>query len=156
MKVEHINPFVECTKNVFETVLGTTATHGRIRRADPAGSDRHDVTALIGLSGTAKGVVEMSFPGKTAVAISNKMQGADCTNGTEINDDVVDALGEVVNMIAGGAKAKFDGHKISISLPTVIKGKDHSLNHPTGTVSLAIPFSSELGEFVVCVSFSTS
>ena len=101
MKAEHINPFVESSVNVFETMLGCKPERGEIRIADTNGGDRHDVTALIGLTGTAKGMVEVSFPGQTAVAISNRLAGTDCG---EVDDSVTDALGEVVNMIAGGAK----------------------------------------------------
>ena len=153
MKVEHINPFVAATSEVFTTMLQCTPERGQMmlhdKDTEECGGPYH-ITAIIGLTGTVKGTTEMSFPESTALAISNKLAGEE---NTEINESVVDALGEMVNMVAGAAKAKFAGHKISVSLPTVIKGKDHWIQHPSGTKSLIIPFDSELGRFVVKVSF---
>ncbi|MFH1550545.1 MAG: chemotaxis protein CheX [Planctomycetota bacterium] len=151
MKAEHINPFVESTTEVFATMLHCTPKRGQMRLGtDSEGS--FCISAIIGLTGTAKGSVEMSFPDATALAVSNRLVGEEHT---EVNDNVIDALSEMVNMVSGSAKAKFAGHRINISLPTVVRGKDHQVNHPKGTKSLVVPFESELGEFIVRVSFET-
>ena len=151
MKAEHINPFVESTTEVFTTMLHCTPKLGKIR-LETDGEGPFCISAIIGLTGTVKGTVDMSFPDTTAVAVCNRLAGE---QHTDINDNVIDALSEMVNMVSGVAKAKFAGHKINISLPTVIRSKDHRVNHPKGTKSLIMPFESELGEFVVCVSFES-
>jgi len=152
MKAEYINPFVESTGEVFTTMLSCAPSWGDIR-LDVGDSGPFEISALIGLTGTAKGTVEMSFPDTTAVAICNRLIGQE---NSEVNEGVIDALGEMVNMVAGSAKAKFKGHKINISLPTVVRGKNHIVEHPKGSESLIIPFESELGDFIVRVSFATS
>jgi chemotaxis protein CheX len=60
---------------------------------------------------------------------------------TEIDADVVDAVGEINNIIAGNIKPKVpNGERIVISIPTIIKGKEHSIAWPsTQTRLLCIP-----------------
>ena len=41
---------------------------------------------------------------------------------------------------------------MSISLPSVIAGKNHTVSFPSGAVPVGIPFESELGAFSVEVS----
>ena len=68
---------------------------------------------------------------------------------TEINADVVDVVGELTNMIAGSAKAKLEQFAMSISLPNVVIGKNHSVAFPTGVTPFGIPFTTKWGE--VCI-----
>jgi len=62
-------------------------------------------------------------------------------------------MGELVNIIAGSAKTKFEGHSISLSLPTVIRGSIYKLSNLGNTVWLSLPFQSDFGEFSIMVSF---
>jgi len=45
----------------------------------------------------------------------------------EVNDDVIDTVGELTNMIAGNAKANFEQLEMSLALPTVIVGSNLDL-----------------------------
>ncbi len=64
---------------------------------------------------------------------------------TEINADVAHAVGELTNIIAGGAKARLKHLAMSVSLPTIITGKDHSVEFPKKVKPLCIPFDCEWG-----------
>ena len=66
--------------------------------------------------------------------------------------EVLDGVGELVNIIAGNAKRDFGDSQIEISLPGVITGNNYKIHWPDGVPVIAIPFSSELGEFSVNVS----
>jgi chemotaxis protein CheX len=63
------------------------------------------------------------------------------TEHSEIDADVIDAIGEINNIIAGNIKPKVpNGEKIVISIPTIIKGKEHSIAWPSKqTRILCIP-----------------
>ena len=63
-------------------------------------------------------------------------------NYTEINDDIVDAVGELTNMIAGQARAQLSqqGMSFDASTPAVVKGKGHTIDHITSAPILSIPF----------------
>lgn len=147
MKVEMINPFVESVDGLFETMLDTSLTRGEISATDTPSVAR-EITALIGLSGLVRGTVAMAFPSNTAIALVNRLLE---TDSRIIDDMVTDGISEFVNIVAGSAKAKFlvpeGADPIELSLPTVIRGENYSVTYPSGTIWLAVPFSSDLGDF---------
>lgn len=152
MKVEYINPFIESVRDLFSTMLNAQAKRGNVGVCHGESNPR-DIMALIGLSGPARGIVALSFPASTALAIVNRLLGSD----TRVIDDTVsDAIAEVVNIVAGGAKAKFrigDGSPIDLSLPTVLRGSSYTVDYPSGSVWLEVPFESDLGPFSMRVTF---
>ena len=74
----------------------------------------------------------------------------------EINGDVVDAVGELANIIAGRAKSQLEHLELSLSLPSVITGKSHSIRFPTKVTPICIPFDSPWGPITVEVGLSDS
>lgn len=152
MKVEYINPFIESTYDLFSTMLNSKAVRGDVSLAKDGGSPR-EIMALIGLSGPARGMVALAFPMDTALNMVNRLLGSDIK---VIDDTVSDAIAEMVNIVAGGAKAKFnvEGQKpIDLSLPTVVRGNNYKVDYPTGSVWLEVPFGSNLGSFTLRVTF---
>jgi len=155
MKVEYINPFVESVYDLFTTMLGCEAKRGDIsmtRKNDPPSQS---VVAIIGLSGSVCGCVTMVFPARTAIHVAHRLLGCQID---ELNQDVMDAVSEMINIVAGGAKAKLNGDQdkpANLSLPTVIQGADYKIQHPSWSVWLDIPFESQLGPFNLCVSIET-
>ena len=152
MNVEYINPFIESVYDLFTTMLGCEAKRGEIDVVDTTG-DVRDIVALVGLSGPASGTLSMSFPVNTAMAIASRMLGMDVKI---IDDTVSDAVAEVVNIVGGGAKAKLvDGNHepIELSLPTVVRGNSYTVDYPSRSVWLEVPFTSDLGEFSMRVTF---
>jgi chemotaxis protein CheX len=142
MKVEYINPFVASIKSVFATMLDC-----QIDRGEPfikeGSQPHHEVNGIIGLSGKAKGTVVLSLERDTALAVTEAMLQE---RPSEIDADVVDAVGELTNVIAGGAKAKLEQFALSVSLPTVIVGKTHCLEFPSNVTPISIPFHCRWGE----------
>jgi len=155
MKVEYINPFIESVFDVFTTMLSSQATRGGVG-VSKGKTDSRDIMAIIGLSGEARGMVALSFPTPTALAMVSRLLG---TALVIVDETVYDGLAELVNMVAGSAKAKFANSvsvPIALSLPTVIRGSDFSVNHPSQATWLDVPFSSELGTFNLRVTFELS
>jgi chemotaxis protein CheX len=152
VNVDYINPFIESVYGLFATMLTAKASRGNVAVARDGGPP-HDVVALIGLSGPARGMVTLAFPAKTALNIVNRLLGTEL----HIMDDTVsDAIAEVVNIVAGGAKARFKiekGPPIELSLPTVVRGNSFCVDYPTKTTWLEVPFDSELGPFTMRVTF---
>ena len=127
-------------------MLDSKVSQGSIAVAEGAGG-RYDLTALIGLSGLARGTVSLSFPNKTALELVKRMTGAE---ETEVTKTVIDAVAEMANIVAGSAKSKFiapDGVPIELSLPYVIRGENFKVIYPSDSNWLEIPFDSELGSF---------
>ncbi len=149
MKAEYINPFIMSATELFESMLDCPVKMGAPGiAADDGGTP--DIIGVIGLSGTAQGTVALKLPVKTALKIVGRMVGMDFKS---VDSSIIDGIGELVNIIAGNAKGKFTGHKIMVSLPTVVRGSICTLNNLGNTVFLAVPFESELGGFSLLVTF---
>jgi chemotaxis protein CheX len=155
MKVEYINPFIESVDEMFTMMLSSSATRGDIGVSKEVDTNPREIMALIGLSGHAKGMVSMAFPLSTALHMVNQLLG---TETKSFDDSVADAVAEMVNIVAGGAKAKFkleEGQTpLKLSLPTVVRGKSYDIQYPKNTVWIAVPFESEFGPFQMQVTFS--
>lgn len=152
MKVEYINPFIESVYDLFGTMLNSKAVRGDVGIADDEANPR-DMMALIGLSGMAKGMVALAFPVDTALKMVNSLLGTELK---AVDDTVSDAIAEMVNIVAGGAKAKLSRETqrpIDLSLPTVVRGKSFNVDYPSGSVWLEVPFKSDLGNFTLRVTF---
>jgi chemotaxis protein CheX len=154
MNVKYVNPFIESVQDLFTMMLGCEAKRGNIGVASENGNSR-DVVALIGLSGPASGMLTISFPVETALAIASRMLGME----TKVMDDSVsDTVAEIVNIIGGGAKAKFtedDQEPIDLGLPTVVRGNSYTVDYPTNATWLEVPFTSDVGSFSMRVTFKS-
>lgn len=154
LKAEYINPFVESVKDLFSTMLRCGVTRGSPGLTDKSKvAEDSDVMALIGLTGPAKGTVALTFPKTTALAAVHRFSGL---APEDIDDAAVDAMAEMVNIIAGGAKARLHdgtGAQFVLGLPTVITGQHFKVSYNSTTRWLDIPFSSEMGAFNLRVAF---
>jgi len=151
MKVEYINPFIESTHDLFATMLGCKAARGEVDVVQPENIPR-DIVAIIGLSGMARGMVALTLPVDTAMNMANRLLSTDIKT---VDDTVSDAIAEMVNMVAGGAKAKLSGDTLppfELSLPNIVRGNDCNVDYPSGSVWLEVPFNSELGSFSLRVT----
>jgi chemotaxis protein CheX len=144
--------FVKSAQNVFETMLQLPVTVGQPAVKKP-GPPANDVSGIIGMSGDVEGSIVLSFPTQTAERIVSLFTGVELDHAHE---DFADAVGELVNMISGGAKVHFTGASVSISCPSVVIGADHVVFGGKDVVTVALPCSSDVGEFSLEVSIRQS
>jgi len=155
MQARHINPFIESVYELFQTMLQGTVERGPIGVTD-GGATPGDILAIIGISGPTRGTVSIGFPEPTALAIVGKILGTPCT---KLDDTVSDGVAEVVNMVAGSAKARLNAgnqEPLDLSLPTVVRGERYNVQYPSKSVWLEVPFTSDLGPFNLRVTFETT
>jgi chemotaxis protein CheX len=145
VRAEHINPFLSASVNVFRTMLDCELTRGQVFVKGTV-QPSHHISGIIGLSGKAAGIVVLSLSREVALRATEQLTQE---RPTEINTDVVDAIGELANMIAGSAKAQLAQYEMSISLPSVIIGHNHTVSFPKEAKPIAIPFDCKWGS--VCV-----
>jgi chemotaxis protein CheX len=152
MNVEFVNPFLVSTANVLATMAKTEAKFSKpFLKTDS--SARGDVTGIIGMSGNqARGSLAISFSETAILHIYNQMLGE---TAKEVNDDVVDCVGELTNMITSGAKALLSekGYKFELAIPTMVAGKNHRISHKTKGSIICIPFETIAGGFFIEVCF---
>lgn len=141
MRVEYINPFIASLKNTFRTMLGCEARRGQLS-IKKNGRAEHSISGVIGLSGKAVGTVVVSFSSAVALRAASTML---MTEATEVNHDVLDAVGELTNMVAGSAKAQLDQYNLMVSLPNVVTGQDHEIHFPSCVTPICIGFETDWG-----------
>jgi chemotaxis protein CheX len=151
MNVSYINPFISSTIDTFKTMLHADITPGKPRLKEDA-LPTFDVSGVIGLSGDALGAIVLSFPKLAALKIVSALLGMPIK---VIGPELTDGIGELANIISGYAKKGLAEYHLSISLPNVIVGKNHTISAPTGVATVVVPFNSSFGEFVLEISLKT-
>lgn len=152
MKVEHINPFLKAVTNTFNTMLAADATRGELQLGDPK-ARHYPISGLIGLSGRAQGMVVINLSTEVALKAASTMLMEEIN---EINDDVIDAVGELANVVAGQAKTDLEEYELSVGLPNVIMGDGHEIRFPSSTPPLVVPFKTDFGPLRLEVGFEPS
>ncbi|MBN1381538.1 MAG: chemotaxis protein CheX [Deltaproteobacteria bacterium] len=154
MDVRFINPFLDGTVSVLKTMamIDPKAGNPYLKKGKEAAGD---ISGIIGMTGSAKGSLALSFSDTCILKIVSNMLGEEYK---EINTDVRDAVGEITNMISGVARKNLEsqGFNIAAAIPTVVCGKKHSIIHVLGGPSIIIPFETEDGPFCVDVCINES
>ncbi len=150
IKAQHVNPFIKATIETFATMVDLTVTPGKIKLKEDT-DPSYDVSGIIGLGGGAKGTVALSFPRMTALNVVRAFMGEKVIS----TNKMVDAIGELANIVAGAAKRELTQYKIQISLPTVIVGEKHAINCPVDAISLMVPCECKAGNFFLILCFKS-
>jgi chemotaxis protein CheX len=151
IKVEHINPFVRATMETFQSMMKVEAKPGKpIIVRDK--TFQFDVSGIIGLSGGAKGSISLTFPKIVALKVVSAFVGEKIVT---MGDEVVDAIGELANIVAGAAKKDLAQYNITISLPTVVTGDNHDLAGSKEVRPMFVPFETPFGKFNLVVGFKS-
>ncbi len=151
MKAEHINPFLRSLANTFSTMLGCEVERGDLQMRSEQVTP-YPISGVIGLSGKAVGTVVINLSEEVAVKAASAMLMMEIN---EINDDVVDAVGELANMVAGAAKTELEEYELSVSLPNVITGRNHDIHFPSNSTPITVPFDSPWGPLRLEVGLET-
>ncbi|MBU0909194.1 MAG: chemotaxis protein CheX [Proteobacteria bacterium] len=149
MKAEFLNPFLSAAKSVIETMAHLSVRVKALSLKENKAT-YGVITGIIGLaSETITGTMVISFSEPCILKIVSNMTGE--PEKTKIDAEVVDAVGELTNMISGGAKNQLAKMKMKfdLSLPTTIVGKNIDIGYRANTPIIVIPFMTASGEFVV-------
>lgn len=136
---QYIKPFIDVCVNVFKEFIGTELKVGRPYFAESSSVNEWDISAVIGLTGEARGAVVVSMKKELAMKLTDSLTGS---KHDKLDADVIDAIGEIVNIIAGNAKKGLEEtFRLVISLPTIVEGKEHSIKWPNSQARImCIPF----------------
>ncbi len=138
MDAKFINPFLIATQYVFKTMLSAQINVGK-----PSVKTNNltlgEVTGVMGFAGDKKGTFTLSFSRECATYVYKTMIGEDVST---INSDVVDAIGELTNIISGQIRVELEkmGVNLKASLPTVIVGQNVAINFITPLPVITLPF----------------
>lgn len=135
LDVNHfIEGFVKATKETF-SVMANTEISSWQTKVDHTQNSYFDISGIIGLSGSIRGMVAISMPKELAIEIASALHGE---NFVAITNEVSDTVGEIVNVLAGAAKRHIKTETFLISLPNVIIGHNHKIQPMKSTESYII------------------
>lgn len=143
MNIRHIEPFIDATVGVFREMFGMEPDFLNPYLLQRNDRNEWDISGIIGIGGDSKGVVVVSLSRELAQALTAQLLGG----GEATDDDVVDAVGELVNIIAGNAKKGLEEYRLEISLPSIVRGPDHKIAWQQNVPIIGIPFKIPLGRF---------
>jgi chemotaxis protein CheX len=147
MSIEIAKSFIKATNEVLSTMAMISPVAGKpyVKKDNTA---RGDVTGVIGLTGDRMGTISVTFTQSCALAVVKNMLGDDIQ---DVVQDTRDAVGEITNMISGKTRQLLaeTGLTILSATPTVIMGKNHSVYHISSEPIIAIPFTTDFGDFTV-------
>lgn len=150
MNVEFINPVIEATRNVIDTMTHMPLMVGRPHLRERDRQYRiYKVSAAIQMSGAVAGQFVVSFTQGVALALAAALIGE---SKAEIDADCLDALGEIANMIAGNAKQHLQGGLVSISPPRVLPAGE--VTYPPRLPFVVFPVDTPKGRFIIEVGFA--
>jgi len=152
MKVEFINPFLSSMLNVMSTMakMELIPEKPKLKKDNVA---HGDVSGLIGMvSPETKGSLSITFDAPLALATMKGMVGE---APDEVNEEITDLVGEITNMVTGGAKRILSekGFEFDMATPIVVSGKDHTIHHKSKGPIVIISLKGEAGRAYIEFSF---
>jgi chemotaxis protein CheX len=154
MDVQFINPVLKALTEVLATMARMEVKPGKVvrkERDDPVSGK--NVTGLMSMANDeAIASIALTFSEPVILEIANKMLPEPKHS---VDGMVIDLVGELANMVMGGAKRNLEeeGYAFNLSLPTVIMGSDYLIAHRTRAPILVLPFRTLQGEFFVEASY---
>jgi chemotaxis protein CheX len=137
-------PFVAAVRDVFQKMTGTETTVEQPHLKQEA-TPTHSICGIIGFTGNVTGSVVLSLSNAAAEKLVEKFAGFKIEM---TSPDFADAIGELANMVAGGAKKRL-GEMASISTPSVVIGDGFTVSSMRSTPCLVIPCKCVYGSFAV-------
>lgn len=152
MNVKFINPVLAAMLDVLSTMAQLEPKPGKptLKKNNVAHGDVSGIMSMVGEKAT--GSLAITFTEPVILDIAKRMLRRELPG---IDDSVTDLVGEITNMVVGGAKGRLekDGYDFEMSLPTVVSGKDHVVDHKAKGPKIVLPFSTDTGTFFVEICF---
>ena len=150
LDADYVNPFISATVDTL-TQMANVACERTGLSVRTEAATKGFISGTMGLSGAAEGFVAITFTDSLARKLVCRM--LQMQPGEEKEEDIRDTVGELMNIIAGAAKADLinTAHSFQLSLPTVIVGGPHSVGQIRGVPVIVIEFTAEGESFEVMV-----
>ena len=154
MEVKFVNPFIEGVLRI----LNTTASLQSVPEPPYVKSeDKFDgsIAGVLEISGELNGTAIIGFSEKSILGIVSAMFGEAMV---ELNDEIVDAVGEISNMVAGNVTTKLGdlGKQVKVKFSHVLTMDESgiiSTQKPEEHPVLVFPFKTTQGKVLLEVNF---
>ncbi|MDR2342936.1 MAG: chemotaxis protein CheX [Spirochaetaceae bacterium] len=137
---KYIQSFIDVCKNIFKELINAEIEAGRPYFSNQMSYPNWDISGVIGITGDASGAIVISLKKALALKLTEILTGK---THDSVDDEVLDSIGEIINIISGNLKLDFEQEfRLVISLPTVVRGNDHTIQWPHSNARIiCIPFS---------------
>ncbi len=140
--IEHL---ISSTLSVFRKMCGIEVT--MLGVPHPGCAIKHfEISGFVGIVGPAQATLAINLPPQFAFKVVEKLTG--CCPST-VDADVIDAVGEMANMIAGKTKERLGDQGLTLGLPTVIVGPGHRITFGANMRIHLLRFNSDEGPFQI-------
>jgi len=135
-----VAPLAQSVQSVFATMLHMTPEPGSILPMS-GGMTTFNLSVVVQLTGTCHAIVAISFEERAALSIASTLR---VQQHSAVNDEVIDAIGEMGNLIVGHTRPRLPGPP-TMSLPKVFVGRVSASRGPR----LLIPYAAAIGDFTL-------
>ena len=152
MDILIINALLDSLMKIFNAMVGVAPIPGvPVPKEDNISLG--DVSGIMLMEADkARGSMAISFSTGAISRVAKKMLG---DNLQKIDDTARDLTGEMTNMLVGGAKKILAerGYTFEMSIPNVISGKNHTIEHKYPGQTVILPFTLEKDRFYLEINF---
>lgn len=150
--VNFLNPFIDGTIETLKLQCSVECSPGKPFKRQKDGSGKIDIAGVIGITSSVfSGSISLCFPATTFLGLMSNMLGEEYT---EINTELEDGAGELLNIIFGFAKRVLNekGYDLEKAIPTIVRGNSLTLKSLPGASTFVLPFESTSGQFYIEIS----
>jgi len=146
MQADILNIFIDSVIKTLSTMCNVVPRRNSLELKNSAKNSRGDISGIIGVVGELSGIIAITLPEKLALSLVSSMIGEEIDS---LNSTIEDAIGEIINIIAGNAKSNLKAKEFDLymSLPSVIVGENHSVTSPAAIPSFIIGFETDTFPF---------
>ena len=147
-----VDPLLGSCERIFEDFLGFEVRKKGVTMKEVL-TPRFDLSAIINVfTKGIRGKVLLNLSEKLAFAVHEKLLAEEKT---EVDDMVLDTVGELVNIITGNAKAEYSkmGLVYKLSVPYVIQGRNQVISSCGKVPFISSVYWTNMGFFEICISF---
>jgi CheY-specific phosphatase CheX len=155
--VKIMNGFISSLINGLDQMAMVKAKRVDIYLKKPGDKMRGDISSMCSVFGDLQGTCVISFPKKLAIQIVQKLLMDDTVD--DVTEDVKDGIGELANLTVGATKGVLSnelGTSATISIPSVITGIGHHIEHDPKVPCIGCVFELEGLQFTMEVAVALS
>ncbi|MEM9826122.1 MAG: chemotaxis protein CheX [Planctomycetota bacterium] len=124
-------------RSMLEIEIDRSEAVALLKPSPRLSGDASALSVVIGWTGELNGSMTLTMSERSALGWTNALLGQ---NASSIDQEVVDAVGELANIIVGNARAKLDQFEIESTLPVVIHAGLGSMGLQTNSLDLRLVY----------------
>ncbi|MEZ6049030.1 MAG: chemotaxis protein CheX [Planctomycetaceae bacterium] len=145
---ELAKPFLHAANAFFTMMLDSKC---EIKAVIPVGDHTLEpITASVGISGSYNGIICISVTEASAKNVLNRLTGLEPE---ELDDFVMDAVGEMANMIGGHGKRELSSEELQLGLPKILVNENNLLFEPGWQSMQHVLLETDIGSCTLSILF---